>query len=277
MMKTGFDENLDMQCSSACRSLLLALVLAAFSSLCAAQSTGHQLPPLQGDAEAVTRLERMFTKLGGRSTWAAARGIYVKYRQYRSDPLPAVGEEHAWRDIGAPSERLEWKFAPDGGTETFSARSFTREKGWRLNAEGRREMTPDELNRFHGLWSRDFYTMFRRIGAGDPALHYRFIAPHRIEVFASDTLQGWWTIDAGGNILQWGTTGTTGQALSYSYGPIKTYGRIGFPAWGVSNDGMFRFEYVEIELGSKPLPASIFERPYEPLRLSGGDALLAPE
>jgi hypothetical protein len=244
--------------------LLLALLLLSFATLADAQP----LPSLQGDPEAVARIERMFARMGGRGPWARAQSMYIHYRQLSSGARPGEGEERAWRDIARPGERLEWRRTGYDGRESAWARSFDAQGGWRRTDAGIRLFTAEEHRQAVDFWQRDFYTAFRRMAAGDPAWRYRFTAPHRIDVIdAAGAVVGWWEIDQGGTLLRWGTTDDDGTSqLSYIYGPFRTYGSIAFPAWGTSSDGIYRFEYLDFAISPDPLPEEAFRDPATPPR-----------
>jgi hypothetical protein len=235
------------------RSLILCLLL-----LVAAPVAAQPLPALQGDAEAIARIERMFARLGGRPAWAGARSMYIHYRQLSSAARPGEGEERAWRDIASPRERLEWHRTDYDGQRRTWGHGFDDAGGWRREGEALRRYAPDEHAASLAFWQRDFYTMFRRMAAGDPVLRYRFTAPHRIEVTdPAGAALGWWDIDQGGTLLRWGAADSDGGPLSYIYGPYKAYGAIAFPAWGSSSDGLYRFEYLDFAIGPRTLPDAI--------------------
>lgn len=242
------------------RSFLLCLLL-----LVAAPAAAQSLPALQGDAEAISRIERMFVRLGGRPAWAQAQSMYIHYRQLSSRNRMGEGEERAWRDISRPRERLEWFRVDYEGQRRTWGHGFDGEGGWRRDGETLRPYTAEEHATNRAFWQRDFYTMFRRMAAGDAALRYRFTAPHRIDVTdAAGAVQGWWEIDQGGTLLRWGAGDTDGSALSYIYGPYKAYGAVSFPAWGSSSDGLYRFEYLDFAIGPAPLPDRLFRNGLTP-------------
>jgi len=239
------------------RVILCALLLSFASILQAAP-----LPQLRGDAEATARIEKMLGRMGGRERWAETKSLYIRYHQFDSGRRGGEGEERAWRDVSLARERLEqWRIDIDGQSWNW-ARSFDAQGGWIRQAVGLRRLTQEEHGRRLRFWGRDFYTMFRRMAAGDTALIYRFTAPNRIDVSEGGKDIGWWDIDRGGALLRWGTLTSDGLGeLSYIYGPYKRYGAIAVPAWGASSDGLFRFEYLEFQASPRPLPDSVFLDP----------------
>lgn len=244
--------------------VLFALLLLSFATVVRAQPQ----PALQGDAEAVARIERMFARLGGRERWGRARSMYIHYRQLSSRQRAGEGEERAWRNLAEPGERLEWVRTDYQGRTAGWGHGFDRASGWRREGGAMRAYSAEEHRRILDFWGRDFYTAFRRMAAGDPAWRYRFTAPHRIDVTeANGGAVSWWEIDQGGTLLRWGTTDDDGTAqLSYIYGPYRAYGPIAFPAWGTSSDGLYRFEYLDFAISPEPLPQEALRDPARPPR-----------
>lgn len=236
-------------------------LIALFLSL-ASMAQAAPLPQLRGDAEATARIEKMLARMGGRERWADGKSIYIRYRQTHSGRRAGDGGERGWRDVSKPGERLElWRTDYEGRSQNWG-HAFNERTGWERQPEGLRDYSAEEMQRITTFWRRDFYTMFHRMAAGDPALTYRFTAPNRIDVSEGGKDIGWWDIDRGGTLMRWGATDDdeSGQ-LSYVYGPFKKYGDIAFPAWGSSSDGLFRFEYLEFLLSPQPLPDAVFLNP----------------
>lgn len=233
----------------------LILAAAAFTP---AITSAQSLPSLSGDPEAVQRMERMLESMGGRQAWASARSLFLHYRQLSSGRRPGEGEQRAWRDLGEPRQRLEYLRTDPSGTLQAWAGGFDPEGGWQRRDGAVTPQPAAEHKDDVQFWPREFYTQFRRIAAGDQGLRYRFTPPNRIDVFNPDGLPiGWWDIDAAGNLLRWGATTTDGVLLSYVYGPYRKYGAIAFPAWGTASDGTYRFEYRDVAISPKPLPAEV--------------------
>ena len=223
-------------------------------------------PPLQGDAEAVRRIELMYRQLGGRERWAAAQSMTIHYRQLSSLNRPGEGPEYAWRDLTRPRERLEWVRTDANGTKISFGRGNDEQRGWRRRPDGQVVETPaDQLQAELKFWERDFYTMFKRMAAGDPTIRFSYTAPNRIVMTDPTGAElGWWEIDNAGWLLRWGTTDGDGEAFDWWYGPYKQYGDISFPAWGVSTKFLIRFEYLDFRISTKPFPEEVLSDPLTP-------------
>jgi hypothetical protein len=247
-------------------SLMIALA-AAVSFLVAFQAPAAPA----SDPQAAARFEAMFAKIGGRAAWAEARSLYLHYRQWPTGQYARLQEERAWRDLVEPKERMEFHWRDADGKLQQRGRGFWDGRMWRRR-EGVTEIEGKELADFLAFWSRDFYTMFRRIARNDADLKHRFVAPNRIETTdAAGRALGWWDIDEHGNLMRWGSTFNEEETLSYVYGPVRDFGAIAFPAWGASSDGTFRFEYADVQISSQPLPDAVFasreQAPPENIRL----------
>lgn len=244
----------------------MRLPITLLAALLAAPLRAEPLLPLQGDPEAVARIEKMYSQIGGRGIWADAKSMTIRYRQLSSGTRPGEGVEYAWRDMTRPRERLEWVRTDALGTRTNFGRGNDESRGWRRRPDGSIvESRPEELKADLKFWERDYYTMFKRMAAGDPSIRYRFIPPNRIEATDSGgQLLNWWDIDSAGWLLQWGTTDSDGSPINWYYGPYKKYGRIAFPAWGISPQFLIRFEYVDFRISPKPFPEQVLADPINP-------------
>ncbi len=210
------------------------------------------------DAQALARFDAMFAKMGGRAAWAEARSLYLHYRQWPTGQYARYQEERGWRDLAEPNERLEFRWHDAEGTLQERGRGFWSGRLWRRRGSEVTEIEGKEHDDYLTFWSRDFYTMFRRIARNDSALVHRFRGPNRIEtVDAAGRPLGWWDIDEHGNLMRWGSTFNEDEALSYVYGPYRKFGAIAFPAWGTALDGTYRFEYADVAISPRPLPLDV--------------------
>lgn len=243
--------------SGAAAALLAASTPSGFA---AAQEDVRQ------DAEALRRIDAMFDQLGGRNRWAEARSLYLHYRQWPAGDIARFQEEFGWRDFREANERLEWRWTNEAGEEVERGRGFADGVMWRRGADGYAEIEGRERDDYLAFWEFDFYTMFSRFARGDETLVLRYAGEDRIEVASLDgQALGWWEIDAHGNLMRWGAVFNDEEELSYVYGPYQDYAGIAFPAWGVSSDGHYRFEYADVQISAAPLRAEVLDAPDTPL------------
>lgn len=235
------------------RSVMLAGASVAAGCAAAAQVSNAN------DAEAWRRIDAMLAQNGGRERWAEARTLYLVYRQFYAGDEPSFREERAWRDMRAPRERLEFLWpAQNGAPERRRGRGFADGQMWRRAEDG--TVTPynaQQTQEFFDFWPRDFYTMFARFARRDAGLTLRMAGDHRIESFDAGAPIGVWCIDGAGNLIGWDAPFNAQEQLSYLYGPPHAYGDVNYIGWGMSADGMFRFEYADVRLSRESMAQNL--------------------
>lgn len=227
----------------------LSLLLAAALSLSASAA---ELPRLQGDPKAVAAIERMLERLGGRAVWSRARTLYVEYDGWRTRPNEPV-VERAWRDLTEARQRSEYE-----GRSFLTLYGLSPTQGW-MSRDGKVELFDAERHRAtverHPF---GFYTSLRTFAVADARIRLDWQDPDRVIVSTSDGRErGWWQIDETGAPIKWGARTPTGGTVEYVYGPVRPFGNISFPAWGAALDGWWRWDYVEIDVSSDPMPVSV--------------------
>lgn len=250
---------------SALTSLLLTLALAQSSptrAFAADSLRDHGLPgaqaSLRGDSGAVAAIERMLAATGGRDLWVQAHSMHLTYVGQVVTPRAVTDTEVAWRDLRQPNERIEHR-----GDGIDRVGVFTPSFGWRVRQGSYRPMTELEHDFALTFWARDFYTLLRRFAIRDPDLYVRSVPGQPLRVVVHSRSQGevgWWEIATDGAIIRWGTV-YAGAPLEYVYGPMRSFGRVSFPAWGARLDGGWRFEYTQVELHPTPIPESLLRPP----------------
>jgi hypothetical protein len=211
---------------------------------------------VRGDSAASAAVERMLAALGGREVWALSRTLVLEYHGWVVTPRAAADTEVAWRDLREPNQRIEHRA---GGA--WRASAFTPRGGWRHRGGVVQPMSELAHRTALSFWPRDFYTLLRRFAVNDPDLFVTMLPPIRVVV--SSVAQGelgWFEIASDGAIVRWGTL-DEGEALEYVYGPMQSFGRVRFPAWGASLDGRWRFAYGRVELSADPVPDSLLVQP----------------
>ena len=227
------------------RVAVLVLLLVAPTLPSAAQDR------LQGDPEAVERVELMLERLGGQEVWARTRSLYLVYNGWRTDPDQPVIET-AWRDLTRPRQRMEFE-----GRTFKVVRALSEDGGWMSRNGELTPIDPDELRADLEFWPYDFYTIIRGFAVADPNLRLSFEPPRRVVVrSATGEDRGWWEIDSTGQPVRWGAY-YEDEKLEYVYLPVKEFGNINFPAGGAATDGFWRWEYDVVDASPDPLPVSL--------------------
>ncbi len=239
--------------------VVLSLVTLALSVLLGPQSEAQELG-LQGDPEAVAAIERMLERFGGREVWARGRTLYVSYDGWRTDPYEPV-LERAWRDLVEPRQYAEYE-----GRSFLRIFALSPQGSW-TDRDG--EITRRDAGEHHAAVERypyGFYTSLRSFAVADPRLRLEWQAPDRVIVRTEDGRErGWWQIDRTGAPIKWGA-GAPPDAVEYVYGPMRAFGNISFPAWGAAVDGFWRWDYLEIDVSTEPLPDDVLSALQRPGR-----------
>ncbi len=210
---------------------------------------------LQGDPEAVALIEKMLARLGGKDIWSRSRSLYIEYHGWRKNPAQAVIEK-AWRDLQQPNQRMEIE-----GTLSDLILVFTPDSSW-ISRNGEVRAGDESAHRADlDFWPYDFYTVIHNLATADQRLVLEFEPPMRVNILNQDREDwGWWEIDDTGAPIRWGAN-YEGEVLEYVYGPVRSFGNVSFPAWGTAVDGFWRFEYVEVDVDSNPIPDSYLRYP----------------
>lgn len=213
-------------------------------------------PRLQGDPQAVAAIERMLERLGGREVWARTRTLYVEYDGWRTRPNEPV-VERGWRDLTEPRQRSEYE-----GRSFLTTYGLSPTQGW-LDRDGKIELFDAE---HHAAtverYPFGFYSSIRTFAVADPRIRLAWQEPDRVIVRTVDGRErGWWQIDSTGAPIKWGAGTPGGDSVEYVYGPVRAYGNVNFPAWGASQDGWWRWDYVRIDVSTQPMPASVSVEP----------------
>ncbi|WP_421787714.1 hypothetical protein [Hyphobacterium sp.] len=212
---------------------------------------------LRGDPEAVEAIQRMMDRFGGDAVWSRARSLYLEYDGWRTEPNEPV-IERAWRDLAEPWQRSEYE-----GRSFHTVYAMTPDVSW-LYRYHTGELTPFDAESHAQSRARypfGFYTILHAFAAGDPRLRLEWQAPDTVIAYntASSAVSHWRT-DSTGALIAWRTVLADGSSFAYLYGPMQNFGLVDFPAWGIAEDGSWRWNYTRVEISSEPPPVS-FEPP----------------
>ncbi len=233
------------------RRSLLCTCLAAPMFLSPSRASA-QTPRLQGDGEAISAVQRMLERLGGREIWARTRSLYTEFEGWRTSPTEPVVEK-AWWDFAQSRQRYE-----------LEARSFY--KTFALSPQGSWSNNSGMVTRDDSPTHRARLDLFpfltlpslHGLAAGDARVILGWAAPNRVIMRSIDGRErSWWEIDESGAPIRWGTVSIDGSNVEYVYGPLRPFGNVNYPAWGAKTDGSFRFNYTAFELSSQSIAFSV--------------------
>ena len=208
---------------------------------------------LKGADEAVKTAERLVAAVGGKEVWAKAKSIYVAERAW-PPALDHMITEVVWRDFVNPRQYFKLEgFKTERG---ISERAFDEQQGWVYNSQGEfRVMDSLEHKREVLFWPGDVYIMYHRLAINDESLTVKLEGNKLVIEGADEQSLGWFDVDANGAPVRWGLN-TGLEKVEYVFGPMRSFGRVRFPAWGASTDGSWRYEYTDVELSDKEPPIS---------------------
>lgn len=212
---------------------------------------------LQGDPEAVDSIQRMIARFGGEVVWARARSLYVEYDGWRTEPNEPV-MEYAWRDLEETWQRSEYV-----GQSFHTVAVLTPQEAWYYRYASGNFIQVDEeaLAQRQARYPFGFYTILHAFASGDPRITLEWQAPDTVIVRNSDgPAISQWRTDSTGALLEWRTVLADGREYAYLYGPMRSFGVVNFPEWGIASDGSWRWNYAQVEISPEP-PAVSFEPP----------------
>jgi hypothetical protein len=125
-------------------------------------------------------------------------------------------------------------------------------------------------NDFHAAMERAPYSLYRiarAVAIGDPSYEIKlggeeFPGARRLEIYGPDgNRHGYVVLNAKKEPLVWATT-----QYKYTYGPMKQFGNLRVPNWGVTAEGAVTYEMISL-VGDNQLPSpDLFIPPSEYLK-----------
>lgn len=200
---------------------------------------------LKGDPEALSRVDAMLERLGGKALWASTRSLYTMERARH----PGYGDGIVatfWRDLESPAERAEIKHA-----RLDIQYAWNEKGGWVLRDGEVRDYDAGEIDARVDNWAREIYTLYHQLATGDRALTVKSLEPNGFRVLDENLEKiGDFRLTAEGALYYWQQYGE--DPVAYIYGPNKAFGEVRFPDWGTAVDGSWGFYYVQVFPSSKP-------------------------
>lgn len=218
------------------------------------ESTG-----LRGDPAAIAEAEAMVETMGGMEIWAQLKSVHFVHRWYPWHRVDSYVENEIL-DLTGPRSRAERE-----SEIYYRLRVYSPEgKHWSVT-NGEFSYSSDEV--FESAIKRapfNFYRLVKAIAVGDPFYEVRFgegdiPQTRRLEFYGPDGVMGGWVIlNAKKEPLVKATT-----AYRYTFGPMKQFGNLRVPAWGVYGNGYTMFEMISLEGSNQPPAPSLFLPPSE--------------
>lgn len=214
---------------------------------------------IRGDPAAIAEAEAMVETMGGMKIWAELKSVHF------------VHEWHPWNRVDSYIENeildltgpRSWA---DGKSEIYHAiRAYSPEgKRWSVNNGEFAYASEEELEKDLKRAPFNFYRLVRAVATGDPYYEIRFgdgdiPGTHRLEFLGpKGVLGGWIILNARKEPIVKATTD-----YRYTFGPLKRFGNLKVPAWGVYDNGTTRYEMLSLTGDNKPPDSSLFLPPQE--------------
>jgi len=231
------------------------LVLAGLAFITFAADAGES-EGLRGDPAAIARAEAMVDAMGGSEIWAQLQSLRFVHRWYPWHRVDSYVETETL-DLTGPRSRAERR------SEVYhQIRSYSPEgKHWTA-VNGAFSYSPEEV--FKSSMARapfNFYRLVKAVATGDPSYEVRFgesdiPGAKQIEFYGRDgVLRGWVILNARNEPLVKAT-----PQYRYTLGPLRQFGNLRVPAWGVYDNGATMFEMLSLE-GSNQAPELVLFMP----------------
>jgi len=236
------------------RTLLraLALTLALACSLGPA-APGSAASDAAADEAARQLATRLLEALGGRGVWATARSMRVELRGfYAREHRPWT--ETYWMDLEAPRGRFELR-----GGDADRTIAWTPENGWEEKDGVVELMSGARHDLEMGYWRRQPAVLLHQLAQGKVELRTvdggDGVVVQAIDLASGDPIARF-ALNLESEPTKW-MTQIGEREIDHFLGPLAAYGRIRFPKWGGSVDGVWRYEHRTIELSDAPFDARV--------------------
>jgi hypothetical protein len=218
-----------------------------------------RLAGLRGDAAAIADAEAMVETMGGMEIWAKLGSVHFVHEWYpwhrrdsyvENEILDLTGPR-SWVDRKSEINHQMRAYSPEGGRWTVDNGTFSLGTAETLEADLARAPF-------------NFYRLVKAIAVGNPWYEVRFgegdiPGTNRLEFYGENgVLGGWIILNARKEPIVKAT-----PVYRYTLGPLKRFGNLWVPAWGVYDNGTTRYEMRALT-GDRHAPdASLFLPPTE--------------
>jgi hypothetical protein len=212
---------------------------------------------LRGDSAAIAEAEAMVETMGGMTIWAQLESVHFVHQWYPWYKIDSYVENEIL-DLTGPRSWVERK------SEIYhKIRAYSPEgRHWSVT-NGDFAYASEEV--FESAMARapfNFYRLVKAIAVGDSYYEVRFgegdiPQTRRLEFYGPDgVLRGWVILNARKEPLVKAT-----PQYRYTFGPMKRFGNLRVPAWGVYGNGTTRYEMISLEGNNQPPDLSLFLPP----------------
>lgn len=225
--------------------------------VCCGGFAQDKMTGLRGDPKAIADVQAMVKTMGGEEIWSELKSIHFVHRWFPCYRVDSYVENEIL-DLTAPKS-----WVSRDSEINHSMRAYSPEgRRWSVN-NGKLEYANEED------WKNDlqrapfnFFRLIRAVAVGDPFYEVRFSegdipGTRKIEFLGPDGEMGGWVIL---NARKEPIVKATPE-YRYTLGPLKRFGNILMPTWGVYDNGLTRYEMVSLTADNQVPEPSLFLPP----------------
>jgi hypothetical protein len=212
---------------------------------------------IRGDSQAIADAEAMVQTMGGMTIWSKLKGLHFVHEWFPWNRVDSYIENEIL-DLTGPRSRADRKSEINHAIRAYSPEG----KRWSLNngelVQGSAEELENDLRRA----PFNFYRLVRAVAIGDSFYEIRFgegdiPGTRQLNFFGPNGVLGGWVIL---NARKEPIVKATPE-YRYTLGPLKRFGNLRVPAWGVYDNGATRYEMISVSGDSRPPDTSVFLPP----------------
>jgi len=220
-------------------------------------SAQEQPAGLRGDPAAIAEAKAMVETMGGAEIWSRLGSIHFVHRWYPWDRTDSYVEDEIL-DLTGPRSRVERK-----SEIHVVVRAYSPEEKYWSESDGKFSYGSDEV--FLNSMARapfNFFRLVKGVAVGDPFFEIRFgkgdiPGTRSLEFYGPDGVLGGWVIL---NSRKEPVVKATND-YRYTLGPLRDFGNLRIPGWGVYDNGYTRYEMISVSADSHPPDPSLFAPP----------------
>jgi hypothetical protein len=212
---------------------------------------------IRGDSAAIADARAMVETMGGMAVWARLKSVHFvdewypwnRVDSYVENEILDLTGSRSWADRKSEINHSIRAYSPEGRRWSVNNGEFAFDSA---------ETLKEDLERA----PFNFYRLVRAIAVGDPYYEVRFgdgdiPGTRRLEFSGPNgALGGWIILNVRKEPIVKATT-----AYRYTLGPLRRFGNLRIPAWGVYDNGTTRYEMLSVSADSQPPESSLFLPP----------------
>jgi hypothetical protein len=214
---------------------------------------------LRGDPAAIADAEAMVEAMGGAAIWSQLKSLHFVHEWYPCNRVDSYIENETL-DLTGPRSLADRKSEINHTVRAYSPEGLH----WTANNGTFAYSSEEVLEASLARAPFNFYHLVRAVAAGDPYYEVRIgegdiPGTRRIEFYGPNgKLGGWVILNAKKEPIVKAT-----PAYRYTLGPLKRFGNLLVPAWGVYDNGYTRYEMISLSGDNRPPDSSLFLPPPE--------------